>query len=52
MEHVIIIYNLLFHRLGCDIVGRVMIANLSDRYIKNFKSVVEEGEIVRVKVIE
>ena len=27
-----------------------MIANLSDRYIKNLKSVVEEGEIVHVRV--
>ena len=39
------------YRLGREVTGRVMITNISDRFIKNYQSVVLIGELVRVKVI-
>ena len=40
-----------FIKLGRGVVGRVMISNLSDRFIKNYQSCVSVGELVRTKVL-
>ena len=40
-----------FIKLGHNVVGRVMIANISDRFIQNYQSSVNEGELVRTKVL-
>lgn len=44
-------YRVSLYRLGREVTGRVMITNISDRFIKNYQSVVLIGELVRVKVI-
>jgi predicted RNA-binding protein with RPS1 domain len=44
-------HNGAFVKLGRIVTGRVMICNLSDRYIRNYQSCYSQGELVRVKVI-
>ena len=38
-------------RLGRNVFGRVMICNISDRYIKNYESAISVGSLVRAKVL-
>ena len=38
-------------RLGRKITGRVKIGNLTDKYVEDFKSLYQVGELVTAKVI-
>ena len=39
-------------RLGRSVTGRVKIGNITDRYVKDFKSLYRVGALVTAKVIE
>jgi len=42
---------LLLCRLGRKVTGRVKIGNLTDKYVEDFKSLYQVGELVTAKVI-
>lgn len=49
MRHFLLL--LLLCRLGRKVTGRVKIGNLTDKYVEDFKSLYQIGELVTAKVI-
>lgn len=41
----------IFVKLGRELVGRVMIRNLSDQFVSDYQSCVNVGDLVRTKIL-